>query len=212
MKYYLDITLLPDSDITLGIIWQKIYQQVHIALVDNKIGSNESAIAVAFPNYGDNSFPLGNKLRLFAETELQLSTLNIKKWLNRFEDYVHIKSVKPVPENTTQVCFVREHVKGKAGIEKKMQAKAKYWSEKSDIPIEKCLLSLEKSKPQADSELPLIWLESQETKRLNVAESRTFPLFIKKMEVEKSQSGCFNCYGLSLSHKDIGKLASVPWF
>ncbi|MFT6209378.1 MAG: CRISPR-associated endonuclease Csy4, partial [Colwellia sp.] len=49
MKYYLDITLLPEADITLGFIWQKVYQQIHIALVDNKIGMNESAIAVAFP-------------------------------------------------------------------------------------------------------------------------------------------------------------------
>ena len=211
MKYYLDITLLPEADITLGFIWQKVYQQIHIALVDNKIGRNQSAIAIAFPHYGDKSFPLGNKLRLFAETELQLSTFNIKKWLSRFEDYVHIKSVKPVPENTTQVCFVREHVKGEAGIEKKMQAKAKYWSEKSGISMQDCLLSLEKSKPKA-SKLPFIWLESQETKRLNGVESRKFPLFIKKMETEQSQSGCFNCYGLSVDHKKTGQLASVPQF
>ena len=41
MKYYLDMTLLPDTDITLDFIWQKIYQQVHIALVDNKIADNQ---------------------------------------------------------------------------------------------------------------------------------------------------------------------------
>ena len=80
MKYYLDITLLPDTDITLGFIWQKIYQQVHIALVDNKVGKNESVIAVAFPQYGEGAFPLGNQLRLLAETEQQLQTLNIEQW------------------------------------------------------------------------------------------------------------------------------------
>ena len=94
MKYYLDITLLPEADITLGFIWQKVYQQVHIALVDNKVGENESTIAVAFPLFGKQKFPLGNKLRLLAKDESQLNTLNINRWLNRLEDYVHIKSIK----------------------------------------------------------------------------------------------------------------------
>ncbi|HHL31776.1 MAG TPA: type I-F CRISPR-associated endoribonuclease Cas6/Csy4, partial [Oceanospirillales bacterium] len=81
MNYYQDITLLPDAEITLGFIWQKVYQQVHIALADNKIAENQSAIAVAFPEYGSKGFPLGRKLRLLAETQEQLEQLDIKKWL-----------------------------------------------------------------------------------------------------------------------------------
>ena len=212
MKYYLEITLLPDAEANLGFLWQKIYQQIHIALVDNKIGANESAIAVAFPRYKEKPFRLGDQLRLFAETESQLNKLNIQKWLNRFEDYVHIKSIKLVPEKITHVCFIREHIKGEAGIEKTMQAKAKHWSEKSGIPIEECLKSLEKSKPKATSKCPFIWLESQDTKQLNAAESRKFPLFIKKVEIEKAQEGYVNCYGLNANHKDISKLVSVPQF
>lgn len=206
------MTLLPDAEITLGFIWQKIYQQIHIALVDNKINNNESAIAVAFPQYGDKAFPLGNQLRLLAETKEQLNKLNIQQWLHRLEDYVHIKSIKPVPDNVKQVCFVREQVKGTAGIEKKQQAKAKYWSEKSGIPIEACLLSLEKSKPNIKSILPFIWLESQETKRLNAATSRKFPLFIKRIEVNERQKGRIDCYGLSANHQEIQQLGSVPQF
>ena len=212
MKYYLDITLLPDTDITLGFIWQKIYQQVHIALVDNKVNANTSAIAVSFPLYAKQAFPLGNKLRLLAGDETQLINLNIAKWLNRFEDYVHIKSVKPVPDNVTQVCFVREQVKGEASIEKAMQAKAKHWAEKSGTSVDECLLLLEKSKPKANSTLPFIWLESQETKLRNQGEVSKFPLFIKKIEVNKAQTGHFNCYGLSSNHKNIEKLVTIPQF
>jgi len=212
MKYYLDITLLPDTDISIGFIWQKIYQQIHIALVDNKIGKNESAIAVAFPNYGDKKFPLGNQLRLFAETEMQLIKLNIPQWLSRFEDYVHIKSIKSIPDKVTYVCFVREQVKGESSIEKKMQAKAKHWSDKSGFSIEECLLSLEKSKPKAISRRPFIWLESQETKQRNPAKSSKFPLFIKKVELEQQQTGYVSCYGLSINHKKISELVSVPQF
>jgi len=212
MKYYLDITLLPDAEINLAFLWQKVYQQIHIALVDNKIGANESAIAVAFPRYGNQPFPLGDQLRLFAEKEAQLEAFNINKWLSRFEDYVHIKSIKLVPEKVTHVCFIREHIKGEVGLEKKMQAKAKHWSEKSGLPIEECLKSLEKSKPKAISKRPFIWLESQETKLLNADGSRKFPLFIKKVELEKVQAGYVSCYGLNANHKDISKLVSVPQF
>ena len=212
MKYYLDITLLPDAEINLGFLWQKVYQQIHIALVDNKIGKNESAIAVAFPRYGDKLFPLGDQLRLFAETEIQLKGFNINKWLSRFADYIHIKSIKPVPEKVTYVCYIRKHVKGGAGIEKKMQAKAKHWSEKSGLSIDECLKSLEKSKPNVSSKLPFIWLESQETKRLNRVESGKFPLFINKVEVEKQQQGRITCYGLSANHQDVNQLVSVPQF
>jgi len=212
MKYYLDITLLPEADITLGFIWQKVYQQVHIALVDNKVAGNESAIAVAFPLYGEHAFPLGNKLRLLAEDESQLTGLNINRWLNRFEDYVHIKSIKPVPEHSTHVCFVRQHVKGEERIEKDMQSKAKHWSEKSGQSIDICLAELEKSKPKAINPLPFIWLESQETKQRSEGSSSKFPLFIKKVDVLDQQVGVFNCYGLSANHSNKGKLVSIPQF
>lgn len=210
MKYYLDITLLPDADITLSFIWQKVYQQVHIALVDNKVRENESAVALAFPRYGDKAFPLGNQLRLLAETQEQLSKLNIQRWLNRLQDYVHIKPIKVVPGSVTQVCFVRQHVKGQARIKKNMQYKAQYWAEKSGQSIEACLLTLEKSKPQGESALPVIWLESQESKKRNA--NAKFPLFIKKVEVEGKQKGTLNCYGLSVSHKSVEELTSIPHF
>jgi len=61
MKYYLDITLLPDAETNLGFLWHKVYQQVHIALVENKVAKNQSEIAVSFPEYGSKAFPLGAK-------------------------------------------------------------------------------------------------------------------------------------------------------
>jgi CRISPR-associated endonuclease Csy4 len=217
MKYYLDITLLPEADITLGFLWQKVYQQVHIALVDNKVSKNESAIAVSFPRYStdksrEHAFPLGNQLRLLANSEVQLTQLNVAKWLNRLEDYVHIKSIKPVPEKVSQIAFVRQQVKGEARIEKDMLNKAQRWAEKSGQPLDACLAELEKSKPKANSGLPFIWLQSQETKQRNSGESQKLPLFIKRVEVGEQQNGVFNCYGLSENHNNEGKLASIPQF
>ncbi|MCO4790206.1 type I-F CRISPR-associated endoribonuclease Cas6/Csy4, partial [Vibrio cholerae] len=39
MNYYQEITLLPDADIALGFLWQNVFQQVHIALVEHKVAS-----------------------------------------------------------------------------------------------------------------------------------------------------------------------------
>lgn len=212
MNYYQDITLLPDTDIALGFLWQKIYQQVHIALVEQKIDEQHSAIAVGFPDYGSKGFPLGAKLRLFAEQAEQLKQLNIEGYLTRFDDYVHIKSIKEVPENASHVSFVRQKVKGQARIERDMQEKARLWSEKSGQPLEECLKQLEASKPTVSSKLPFIWLESQETKKRNPDSCTKFPLFINRIERGEPLSGKYSCYGLSLQSSEGNETATTPHF
>lgn len=126
MDYYQEITLLPDADISLGFIWQNVFQQVHLALVDNKIAGNQSAIAVSFPEYGKSGFPLGNKLRLFAKEQAGLEKLSIEQWLSRLEGYVHIKGIKSVPNDVTYVSFTRKQVKSPERIERDMQKKRSF--------------------------------------------------------------------------------------
>ncbi|GHA17815.1 type I-F CRISPR-associated endoribonuclease Cas6/Csy4 [Oceanisphaera arctica] len=210
MNYYQDITLLPDADIALGFLWQKIYQQVHIALVEQKVDDQHSAIAVSFPDYGSKGFPLGNKLRVLAKDQTQLEKLNLAGFLSRFEDYTHLKSIQPVPESVTHIAFVRKRVKGEARIEKDMLAKAQRWAEKSGQTMEECLQQLEKSKPSAESKLPFIWMESQETKTRAPSSSAKFPIFIERIELQGANDGRFNCYGLSAVQGE--QIASVPHF
>ncbi|MFH7587342.1 type I-F CRISPR-associated endoribonuclease Cas6/Csy4 [Oceanimonas smirnovii] len=210
MNYYQDVTLLPDDDIALGFLWQKIYQQVHIALAEQKVNEQHSAIAVSFPGYGNKGFPLGNKLRVLAKEQAQLEKLNLTGFLSRFEDYTHLKSIQPVPESATHIAFVRKRVKGQARIEKDMLAKAQRWAEKSGQTVETCLQQLEKSKPSADSKLPFIWVESQETKSRTPSSSAKFPLFIERIELQEASQGFFNCYGLSATRGE--QIASVPHF
>lgn len=210
MNYYQDITLLPDADIALGFLWQKIFQQVHIALVEQKVNDQHSAIAVSFPAFGNHGFPLGNKLRVLAKDKGQLEKLNLHGFLSRFEDYTHLKSIQPVPEAVSHVAFVRQQVKGQARIEKDMLSKAQLWSKKSGQSLELCLQQLEKSKPKANSELPFIWMESQETKTRNLTSSAKFPLFIERLELQGANEGLFNCYGLSATRGE--QVASVPHF
>ncbi|WP_299009612.1 type I-F CRISPR-associated endoribonuclease Cas6/Csy4 [uncultured Shewanella sp.] len=209
MNYYQDITLLPEVDISLSFIWPKVFQQVHIALVDNKLDKNQSAVAVSFPEFKQTRFPLGAKLRLFATEQHQLQQLNIANWLNRLDDYVHVKGIKAVPDPVKYVCFSRKNVKSPERIEKDMQEKAKRWSDKSGLSMAESLQQLAKTKPQANCDLPFIFLHSQETKRRSPDKSSQFPLFIQMERVNEPLFGAFDCYGLSGKGSQI---ATVPWF
>jgi len=198
MKYYLDITLLPDSEITLGFMWQKVYQQVHIALAENKIAENSSAIALAFPQCsqkGDKNvvFPLGNKLRIFALTEELLDKLAINNWLKRFSDHAHITSIKAVPENITEfVCVKRKQYKTNLSRLARRRAKRK------DETFEQALQHYA-SFNNEQSKLPFINVNS-------LSKNEQFRLFIEQQKVNEAVAGEFTCYGLSKEQ------ATVPWF
>ena len=214
MKFYQEITLLPDTEITPGFLWQKIYQQVHIALVENKIAENQSAIAVSFPEYGSKGFPLGNKLRLLAQTQVQLEQLAIAKWLDKISDYCHIKSIKPVPDQIENyVCFKRKQFKSPARLLADIERRAKFQSknERRDVNEVKQQLLQTAQKYEPTSKLPFIRLISQSSKPdVSVSEKDRFLLFIEMEEKETEIIGEFNCYGLSKRDRD--KQATVPWF
>ena len=212
MNFYQEITLLPDVEISLGFLWQNVFQQVHIALVEHKVAENQSAVAVGFPDYRNAKFPLGNKLRLFAKDQATLEKLAIDKWLTRLEDYVHIKGVKPVPDSVTYVSFGRKQVKSPERVERDMQHKAALWSAKSGKTLAECLTDLEKSKPTARSALPFIYLHSQQTKQRSPEKNSKFPLFIEMHEQSAEQDGLFDCYGLNSKANGEGVHATVPHF
>ena len=62
---------------------------------------------VSFPEYADES--MGEKARVFAPEEADLKKLDLKKALRRLSDYVHITSIREVPESKVKgyVKFAR---------------------------------------------------------------------------------------------------------
>jgi len=197
MKYYLDITLLPDAEANLGFLWHKVYQQIHLALADNKIAENQSAIAVSFPGYGEKNFPLGDKARLITETKEQLEQLNINQWLVRLIDYTHVKPIKPVPEAINQyACFKRKQVKSAL---KKTESLAIHLNK----PFEEVLKYRKENNLYRDCNLPFVHMESQQSIKDGV--KHKFRLFIERSFSESPVQGRFDCYGLS-------KTTTVPWF
>lgn len=196
MKYYQDIALLPDAEANLGFLWHKVYQQIHLALADNKIAENQSVVAVSFPDYGAKQFSLGDKLRLFADTQVQLEKMNINQWLSRLTDYTHVKPIKPAPEAINQyACFRRKQFK--SNLLKEAERRAKYKNES----LEAALAHF--AHYEKESALPYINMTSLSMEDNN--SPRNFKLFVVRELFDKAQSGIFNCYGLS-------KTATVPWF
>lgn len=107
MKYYQEITLIPDAEIPPDFLWTKVYAQIHLAFADRENIDHKQIYGVSFPEYADES--MGEKARVFAPEEADLKKLDLKKALRRLSDYVHITSIREVPESKVKgyVKFAR---------------------------------------------------------------------------------------------------------
>ena len=199
MKVYQEITLLPDAETGIYFLWQKIFQQIHLALVNIKNADEKVSVGISFPEYVNSADIseklLGSKLRLFAETNEELEKLDIEKYLARFSDYVHITKARLIPQNR----ILGYAVFSRWSVDLNPERLARRYAKRNNISFEEALDHYknfkEKDKP------PYIQLKSLSGKR-------DFRLYISKKEVQQPQSGLFTCYGLSLSDS----YATVPLF
>ena len=187
MKYYIDIKLLSDSEIGLGFLWKKVYTQVHLALVEAK---NES-IALSFPKYGSKAFPMGDYLRIFAQTSVDLDSLKLSNWLQRLSDYIEVSETLETPTVHKFVHFKRRQFK--ANLLKRAEKQAL----RRGISIEEALKHYEGMEDK-NSKLPFIMIKS-------LSSNQELKLFIEKRSSNSEVKGVFNTFGLS-------KTATVPWF
>ncbi|MCE0495794.1 type I-F CRISPR-associated endoribonuclease Cas6/Csy4 [Vibrio salinus] len=214
MKYYQDITLLPDAEVSLGFIWEKVYQQIHLLLVENKTAESQSQLGLSFPMYGDKTFPLGNQLRLVAESEGQLIQANVNQWLQRLNDYVHVKSIKTVPSEVNEyACFYRVNPKSQQRRLKQLDRRVAFLSQKHGVGEEVMRAQLLASIEQSSGESKLPYINVQSLSSSNVEQQHKFMLFIhcEMCSQPKDNGNLFTCYGLS--SKEKGKQpVFVPWF
>ena len=195
MKYYQEITLIDQAEISSYFIWSKLYTQLHIALAKIKDTNDKVNIGVSFPQYRFNQEKsigfLGTKLRLFAPNEADLKKLDLKKWLDRLTDYVHITSIREVPENVKgYAIYKRKQVKTNA------ERLARHRVKRGDIGFDEALARY--SNVVTTTELPFIQMKS-------LTSDQMFKLFIEKRSIEQSKSQVFSTYGLSSE-------SSVPEF
>ncbi len=202
MRYYIELTLIQAPETPLYFLWEKIYQQLHLALVKIKDQSDRVAIGAAFPNYTFDEEKkichLGSKLRLFAKTSVEFEKLNLSQWLARLTDYVHITSIRTVPEKVDGYAYFLRF-QPKSSNERLARRRAN----KLKIEYSKALKFFEdtenrKLSYKCVSSLPYINMRS-------VTYGKHFKLFVQKQGAQQSQKGMFSCYGLS-------KTTTVPLF
>lgn len=189
MQYYLEVTLINSSEIKTYELWSKLYTQLHLALVNIKGLNNKVNIGFSFPEYRCNLKKrvgfLGDKLRIFAQSEECLQQLNIKQWLDRLIDYIHISTIKLVPQDkvTGHVSFFRKHVKSNAERLARRCVK-----KRKDISFDEAVKLYQHVVIATD--LPFVQMKS-------LSKDERFKLFIEKNIREKSDEHRFNTYGLS---------------
>lgn len=192
MKYYQDITIIPCFEISVYHIWEKVFRQVHLAIVDsqsafaNQDNDTKYPIGVAFPQYRytEENKHLGKTLRLFADTEQQLIELQATKWLSKMLDYVHIKSIRMVPDSIKSYnSFWSPSTH--SNIHRLARRKAK----RQKISLEQAMKELHGFKEE-QLDYPYIHCNS-------MSSQQRFRKFIKIKNHEEYISKGFNSYGLS---------------
>jgi len=193
MKFYIEITLLPGVEIPIYFLWEKVYQQLHLALVEIQDANGVVKVGVSFPEYDEDEYQLGNKLRLFAPSKKDLEVLNIQKWLSRLTDYIHITSIRDVPAKPTGYAFFKR-IQTKSSNTRLARRKAK----RESIRFEKALSLLSKRREQI-SRVPYLHIKSLST-------DKRYRLMIACVETKQRNSiDSFSTYGLSSTN-------SVPMF
>ncbi len=190
MKVFIELTIIPNAEISPYFIWPKLYTQLHLSMVEIKDVNDQVLVGVSFPEYKvvenkDKKFAmLGSKLRLFAKDEAILAQLNLNKWLERLTDYVHIKSMSVVPEKATSHLIVSRYREPR-----NPEALARRFAKRHSISVEDALTRLKDYKQEFDV-LPYIQLKS-------LTGGESFNLFILQNLVDKEKVGAFSTYGLS---------------
>lgn len=184
MEHYLTLTLVPDAEINLYFLWEKVFRQVHLRLVELQDADGKSPIGLSWPEYDLENKKLGTQLRLLAKTVDTLERFDGPQTLRRLSDYVHWTKVRPVPKNIRYGRYKRQQ--SKFNIARLARRKAK----REGISEEQAMALL-KNKEAETIEAPFIWATSHSS-------NHRFRLYIiKEAEIEQPTDVGFSCYGLS---------------
>jgi CRISPR-associated endonuclease Csy4 len=194
MNYYLEITLLPNTDLNLFNLWSKVFQQIHLGLVEMQDEQGRIPIGVSFPEYvtGEKYSVLGGKLRLLSNDKITLSRFNASQWLSRLSDYVHYTSIRPVPEKLSGYAIYQRE-QPKTSNERLARRYAKRHNVDYDTALQRYSTMTHKT-----IATPFIRLKS-------LSSDQEFCLWIKKTVVAELSCRTFSTYGLSAE-------SSVPEF
>lgn len=195
MQVYRDITLLPGDDIGHHFLWEKVFCQVHLALVENKNAEGRSPFGITFPEFDTENNRLGHKLRVFAPDQVTMEKLTLSRWLENLLDYVHLTSIRPVPE-TGGATVRTSRMQTKSNAERLIRRAA----HRQNISLEEARVQRRNTKSQF-TRAPYIWVKS-------LSSGERFRLFIKQEMEERVQGSVFTLYGFAIGEME----GSLPYF
>jgi len=189
MKYYQELTLLPSFDIPLSFIWSKVYQQLHLGFVEQQDDSGNVPYGVSFPQYQhDKKKPvLGEKVRIFANSENELIKLGVKKWLERFTDYVHVTGIREVPEKKIGFAVYRRVRQENSADSKARRFLMRHAKKEMEYSQAVAMFALN---TRHFCEVPFV-------KQKSLTNNNLFRLYIEKKFCEEEIYVGFGTYGLS---------------
>ncbi|UUM29098.1 type I-F CRISPR-associated endoribonuclease Cas6/Csy4 [Acinetobacter colistiniresistens] len=203
MQYYQEITLIDQDEISPYFIWSKVYTQLHIAFAEHTDDQDKSRLGVSFPQYRINQQKnigfLGAKIRIFANTEVELQQLNLAKWLERLVDYVHFTQPREVPQAKITGYAHYFRVNPKMNLEERIIHQAR----RHNISLDQARQHFKEYIDQPVVE-PYVSLKSLSAKREENID-RPYRLYIGKSVVDEAKDGTFGTYGLS-------RFSTVPEF
>ena len=203
MKFYLEITLLPNSEVDTNFILSKTFQQLHLGLVEIKDPQNQSPIGISFPEYFSNEKGgiFGSKIRLFAKDESTLTKFDAAKWLSRLSDYVHCTNIRAVPEKLKGYAIYQRQ-QPKTNKERLARRYAKRHNMDYDMALN---VKVFKKFGASHDDEPELSYNSMEHKTIttpfirlkSLSGSREFYLWIKKISATNPLNSTYSTYGLS---------------
>ena len=186
LKAYLDITVRRNSDVNQYFVLQKVFQQLHLSLVEMQNAEGLVPLGLSFPKYQLEDKGLGNKLRLLSAEENILEKFNAKESLARFSDYVHLTGIRAVPARVRgYAIYQRQQPKSTSALRRI----ARRMSEREGISIQAAEANITSFKPQL-LKVPYINVCS-------ASSGQRFRLFIAKKVSATSVYKGFSSYGLS---------------
>jgi len=205
MGVYCEITLLPNPEVNSHFLWSKVYQQIHLGLVEMQDDQKQVPIGISFPEYkfGDKFSLLGEKCRLFAKDEATLTQFNAAKWLARLSDYVHCTSIRPVPDKITGYATY-QRVQPKTNKERLARRYAKRHQLDFETALNGTVNLTGNAQPSAAYKAQFRYCDmlpkpipSPFIRLKSLSSEQTFCLWIKKTRAAQPSGTSFNSYGLS---------------
>ncbi len=193
MKYYLDIKIVPDAEVPIYFIRNKVYSKLHKALSSLK----PTDIGVRFPKY---KIKLGDVVRLHG-TDKNLTVLQSTNWLGGLNGYCEVSEIQSIPD---QIVGYRVISRKQATMNlKKLEKRVQYQKEQGVLKTQDEITDYEK---QYKAKMYATGLDNPYLEIESSSNGHKHRRYIQFGEVvEQEVKGKYDTFGLS-------KTATVPWF